>query len=104
MKTFKKLVEFVKNTSLDKIKPSETYRLIIKQYTLARMASKLLKIGIMKDLFTSKTNFEFGELNDYADKIMKLLDKLELTDRLPKNQWAKMIKTASKCYWLSYTI
>lgn len=60
LKSFKKLLAFTQALDVDKLKASEVWPAMVKQHVLIKMQLKLIEMPTMHDLFTSKTNFEFG--------------------------------------------
>lgn len=75
LKSFKKLLVFTQTLDVDKLKASEVYPAMVRQHVLIKMQLKLIGMPSMVDLFTSKTNFEFGQLSINADRLLILVEK-----------------------------
>ena len=75
MKTFKKLLAISSALDINKLKPSEAYTALLKQHILIKMQLKLVAMQSELDMFTSKTNYEFGLLSNHADRLLLLIEK-----------------------------
>ena len=74
-KKFQKLLAFSKSINLAKISKSDLQQALVKQHTLIKFQLRLVDMPTMADHFSKKTNFEYGNLAEHADRLLGLIEK-----------------------------
>lgn len=70
-KFFRKLLDYTNALNITKLKASETYFALTKQYVCVNLQLKL----IAQSKLAGKTNFEYGVLSEHADRLVALIEK-----------------------------